>query len=126
MKTKEGDKLRLTVTQHSTTTGTVLVENLTKNTKASKDVTAPKNGEIDLSIAEWIISSFTPNEPTDVDFGTLEWSNLAATKADGTTADLRNAYYLEAFGKPEGQYTTSCTVQPPASLTCKWLGSRES
>lgn len=119
-----GDKIRITATATSATKGTVLFENLTKKISSSQDLTAPKDGDIDISIAEWIVESMNVNLPDDVDFGTMPWENMSARKTTGKTTDLTNAYFLEAFKDSLADpktYSMKTEIKLPNSMTVKWL-----
>lgn len=123
-KIEMGDRIRMTVNDTSTplgASGIVMFENLTKNITVSKRVEMPKNGEIDYSMAEWIVESFAPNEPNDVNFGTMHWENMNAIQVDGS-ADLGNAYFLEAFKNSSTTYTTDVTIQLPDTMIVNWHG----
>ncbi|EIW87334.1 hypothetical protein CONPUDRAFT_116544 [Coniophora puteana RWD-64-598 SS2] len=78
-----GDEVTLTATAHSNTTGTVTIENKTKNKKVSSDVSS--SHALCQKDAEWIVEDYSSGGLVQFDnFGTVTFTNNVATTASGT------------------------------------------
>lgn len=91
-----GDVVRLTVAAISTTSGTAIIENLTNGQTVSKDLSYPQYPLCEQD-AEWIVEDFESNgsQVPFTNFGTVTFTDAAATKSDGSSVTPNGANVLD-------------------------------
>ncbi|EIW87320.1 hypothetical protein CONPUDRAFT_116513 [Coniophora puteana RWD-64-598 SS2] len=111
-----GDDVTLTATTHSTTTGTVTIENKTKNQKVTKDVSS--TSALCQKNAEWIVEDYSSGGLVEFDnFGTVTFTSATATTGSGsvgpdgaTIVDIaQNGTQLTQSSVANGQVTIKHT-----------------
>ncbi|KAF2742889.1 concanavalin A-like lectin/glucanase [Sporormia fimetaria CBS 119925] len=112
---RASDSITVTVSLTSPNTGTVVVENKTQNRRVSQDVAAPANADparLTAQAAAWWVQGYqvvegellqTPN------YGTVTFTAVGATLANGQTVDATGAGAYELQGT-SGQMYSRTTI----------------
>ncbi|KAF7793421.1 hypothetical protein EIP86_004533 [Pleurotus ostreatoroseus] len=79
-----GDEIKLTVTASSTTSGTAVIENVTRGQTVSKSLSS--SAKLCQENAEWIVEDFEEGDSLVpfANFGTVEFTGASATTSSGT------------------------------------------
>ena len=102
---KEGDKVKLTVTAYSKTSGHAKIENLTTRQSAEQKVTAPAGSELCMQEAEWIVEDFGiiengKTKPVPFAYFTpITFEDAYAKKKDGKTYGLKGASTIDLVAR---------------------------
>ncbi len=81
---RAGDEIKLTVTASSTTSGTAVIENVTRGQTVSKSLSS--SAKLCQENAEWIVEDFEEGDSLVpfADFGTVQFTSASAGTASGT------------------------------------------
>jgi len=111
-----GDTVKVTVTATSSTTGTVVLENLTTGKSVTTTVSAPDSGAaLAQQNAEWIVEDFEEGDSlvNFADFNTITFTNAAATA--GGTVTLSGATLIE-IESSSGEILTDVSLPSDSSV----------
>jgi hypothetical protein len=120
-----GDSITVTVSLPSSDkqTGTVLVENVTQNSRSSQQVPVPATVEAPSNLtslaADWFVQAYQlAGELVQVpQFGALSFTACSATLADGSTVGLEGAGVFEIQGTSGQIYSRTTTSDNGVTVT---------
>ncbi|KAF7351742.1 hypothetical protein MSAN_01607400 [Mycena sanguinolenta] len=115
-----GNTIKITVTATSSTTGTVVVDNVSSGQSTTVALTSPS--PLCLANAEWVVEDY--QEGTFLipfaDFGTITFTDASATTQSGSTVGPSTGHLINMVQSNE-QFTTASSTGD--SVTVKYLTS---
>lgn len=114
-----GDIIRLTAASSSTTSGRVLVENLTTGLSVSHTFSG-ESSPLCQENAEWIVEDFLTGNSLKplADFGTVTFTNCSVTQTTGTKLGVTGATVINM--KQGGNVMTDCSTSHGNTVSCTY------
>ncbi|TGO43185.1 hypothetical protein BHYA_0003g01410 [Botrytis hyacinthi] len=114
-----GDTIKVTVTASSKTTGTAIVDNVTKGKSVSHTFSGGVDGNLCEYNAEWIVEDFEEGSSlvNFANFGTVTFTGATAVKS-GTTVGVTGATIIDL---QQNTVLTDCSLVGSTGVTCKYV-----
>ncbi|TEY70401.1 hypothetical protein BOTCAL_0104g00100 [Botryotinia calthae] len=114
-----GDTIKVTVTATSKTSGTAIVDNVTKGKSVSHTFSGGVEGDLCEYNAEWIVEDFEEGSSlvSFANFGTVTFTGASAVTS-GKTVGLSGASIIDL---KQTEVLTDCSLVGTTGVTCKYV-----
>jgi hypothetical protein len=115
-----GDRIKMTVTTNSTSSGIATIENLTTGQTVSHSFSGESSSLCETD-AEWIVEDFSSGSSLVpfADFNTVTFTDASVTTTDGTTLGVAGATILDI--QQNNHVLTDCSIQGDSTVTCSYV-----